>query len=110
MPSLTVHCVLGDCGDRAVIAHALRLGRALWVLHAAAYKPLPVLEGELSESVRNNVLATHTVAEASAAFGVDIFVLISTDKAVDPANVLGASKRLAEMAFARRSHRRRGCA
>ena len=97
-PSLRVHCVLGDCGDRAVIQHALRLGGAQAVLHAAAYKQVPVLEGQIREAVRNNVLATQTVAEASVAAGVDTFLLISTDKAVDPANVLGASKRLAEMA------------
>ncbi|HEY2345581.1 MAG TPA: nucleoside-diphosphate sugar epimerase/dehydratase [Xanthomonadaceae bacterium] len=97
-PSLTVHCVLGDCGDRAVIDHALRLGRPQAVLHAAAYKHVPVLEGQVREAVRNNVLATRTVAEVSASSGVDAFVLISTDKAVDPANVLGATKRLAEMA------------
>ncbi len=97
-PALQVHCVLGNCGDPAVIAHALRLGRAQAVLHAAAYKQVPVLEEQVREAVRNNVLATQTVAEASVAAGVDIFLLISTDKAVDPANVLGASKRLAEMA------------
>ena len=97
-PSLQLHSVLGDCGDRAVIQHALRLGRAQAVLHAAAYKHVPVLEEQVREGVRNNVLATQAVVEASAAFGVDTFLLISTDKAVDPVNVLGASKRLAEMA------------
>jgi FlaA1/EpsC-like NDP-sugar epimerase len=97
-PSLKVHCVLGDCGDRAVIRHALQLGNAQAVLHAAAYKQVPVLEGQVREAVRNNVLATQTVAEASVAAAVDTFLLISTDKAVDPVNVLGASKRLAEMA------------
>ena len=93
-----MHCVLGDCGDRAVIQHALRISGAQAVLHAAAYKQVPVLEGQIREAVRNNVLATQTVAEASVAAGVDTFLLISTDKAIDPANVLGASKRLAEMA------------
>ena len=97
-PSLTVHCVLGDCGDRATIDHALRISGAQAILHAAAYKQVPVLEGQVREAVRNNVLATQTVAEAGVAAGVGIFLLISTDKAVDPANVLGASKRLAEMA------------
>lgn len=97
-PSLLLHCVLGDCGDRSVIDHALRVGAAQAVLHAAAYKQVPVLEGQVREAVRNNVLATQTVAEASVAAGVETFLLISTDKAVDPVNVLGASKRLAEMA------------
>jgi FlaA1/EpsC-like NDP-sugar epimerase len=97
-PSLPVHSVLGNCGDPAVIAYALRLGQAQAVLHAAAYKQVPVLEEQIREAVRNNVLATQTVAEASVAVGVDMFLLISTDKAVDPVNVLGASKRLAEVA------------
>lgn len=97
-PGVRLHCVLGDCGDGSVIAHALRLGGASAVLHAAAYKHVPVLEEQALAAARNNVLATHTVVRASAAAGVQDFVLISTDKAVDPANVLGASKRLAEMA------------
>ncbi len=97
-PGLTVYGVLGDCGDRATMDHALRLSGAQAVLHAAAYKQVPMLEGQVREAVRNNVLATQTVAEASIAANVETFLLISTDKAVDPANVLGASKRLAEMA------------
>jgi FlaA1/EpsC-like NDP-sugar epimerase len=97
-PALPIHCVLGDCGDPAAIAHALRRSRPQAVLHSAAYKQVPVLEEQIREAVRNNVLATQTVAEASVAAGVDTFVLISTDKAINPANVLGASKRLAEMA------------
>ncbi len=95
-PGVALHGVLGDCGDRAVIDHALRLGGARVVLHAAAYKHVPMLEEQVREAVRNNVLATQTVAEASVAAGVESFVLVSTDKAVDPVNVLGASKRLAE--------------
>ena len=97
-PALPLHCVLGDCGDPASIAHALRRSRPQAVLHAAAYKQVPVLEEQVREAARNNVLATQTVAEASVAAGVDTFVLISTDKAINPANVLGASKRMAEMA------------
>ena len=97
-PALPIHCVLGDCGDPASIAHALRRSRPQAVLHAAAYKQVPVLEEQVREAVRNNVLATQTAIEASVAAGVDTFVLISTDKAINPANVLGASKRLAEMA------------
>lgn len=96
-PALTVDAVLGDCGDPAVIAHALRRGRPDTVFHAAAYKHVPVLQVQLREAIRNNVLATQTVATAAARAGVRTFVLISTDKAVNPANVLGASKRWAEM-------------
>lgn len=97
-PDLEYIPVLGDCGDPAVIAHALRLAEPEAVFHAAAYKQVPLLETQLREAVRNNVLSTHTVATACREAGVGTFVLISTDKAVDPVNVLGATKRLAEMA------------
>ena len=96
-PQLQCVPVLGDCGDPAVMRHDLALYIPEDVLHAAAYKQVPVLEGQLREAVRNNVLATETVARESAAAKVGTFVLISTDKAVDPVNVLGATKRLAEM-------------
>jgi FlaA1/EpsC-like NDP-sugar epimerase len=94
-----IECVplLGDCGDPALIRHALALAEPDAVFHAAAYKQVPLLEAQLREAVRNNVLATHTVAHACREHGVGTFVLISTDKAVDPVNVLGATKRLAEM-------------
>lgn len=97
-PDLEVLPVLGNCGDPAVIAHALRVAEPDAVFHAAAYKQVPLLEGHLREAVGNNVLATETVARACRDAGVGTFVLISTDKAVDPVNVLGATKRLAEMA------------
>jgi FlaA1/EpsC-like NDP-sugar epimerase len=96
-PQLECIPVLGDCGDGAVIRHALGLAAPDAVFHAAAYKQVPVLETQLREAARNNVLATETVARASMAASVGTFVLISTDKAVDPVNVLGATKRLAEM-------------
>lgn len=96
-PDLEFVPVLGDCGDDAVIRHALGLSQPDAVFHAAAYKQVPVLEAQLREAVRNNVLATHTVAQACRETDVGTFVLISTDKAVDPVNVLGATKRMAEM-------------
>ncbi|MFC5568877.1 polysaccharide biosynthesis protein [Lysobacter yangpyeongensis] len=94
-----IECIplLGDCGDAALIRHALTLAEPDAVFHAAAYKQVPLLETQLREAVRNNVLATSTVAHACRDHGVGTFVLISTDKAVDPVNVLGATKRLAEM-------------
>lgn len=96
-PNLECVAVLGDCGDPAVIKHVLAEAKPDACFHAAAYKQVPLLEAQLREAVRNNVLATETVAAACRDAGVGTFVLISTDKAVDPANVLGASKRLAEM-------------
>jgi FlaA1/EpsC-like NDP-sugar epimerase len=105
-PDLEFVSVLGDCGDRAVMAHALALSSPEAVFHAAAYKQVPLLEAQLREAVRNNVLATHTVATACREAGVGTFVLISTDKAVDPVNVLGATKRLAEiLCHAQADHR-----
>lgn len=96
-PGIDCIPVLGDCGDPAVIAHALKLVEPEAVFHAAAYKQVPLLQGQLREAVRNNALATHTVAKASREANVGTFVLVSTDKAVDPVNVLGATKRFAEM-------------
>ena len=96
-PDIEIVSVLGNCGDPAVIKHALRLAEPDAVFHAAAYKQVPLLEGQLREAVRNNVLATEVVARTCRDAGVATFVFISTDKAVDPVNVLGATKRLAEM-------------
>lgn len=96
-PDLEYIPILGDCGDPAVIAFALDQSEPDAVFHAAAYKQVPLLEAQLREAVRNNVLSTATVAKACRESGVGTFVLISTDKAVDPVNVLGATKRLAEM-------------
>ena len=96
-PGISCIPVLGDCGDPAVIAYALAQAEPEAVFHAAAYKQVPLLQRQLREAVRNNVLATDVVARASRDAGVGTFVLISTDKAVDPVNVLGATKRLAEM-------------
>lgn len=96
-PDLEYIPILGDCGDSAVIEHALLAADPEAVFHAAAYKQVPLLETQLREAVRNNVLATETVARACRRAEVGTFVLISTDKAVDPGNILGATKRLGEM-------------
>ncbi|RZA32411.1 MAG: polysaccharide biosynthesis protein [Lysobacteraceae bacterium] len=96
-PDLEILSVLGNCGDPGVIRHALRISEPDAVFHAAAYKQVPLLERQLREAVRNNVLATEAVARSCREAGVSTFVFISTDKAVDPVNVLGATKRFAEM-------------
>lgn len=96
-PALPVKCVVGDVKDTTRLDQVFAESRPQVVFHAAAYKHVPLMEGENAwEAVRNNVLGTERVARAALAHGVDKFVLVSTDKAVNPANVMGASKRLAE--------------
>lgn len=94
---LVVESVLGDVCDSATINNVMQRARPEVVFHAAAYKHLPMLQNQVREAFRNNVLGTRRVADAAAAFGVETFVLISTDKAVNPSNVMGATKRIAEL-------------
>ena len=91
-------CTIGDVKDRARVEHVIRSHRPSVIFHAAAYKHVPLMESENSwQAVLNNVAGTHVVAEAAAQNGVEKFVLISTDKAINPTSVMGATKRLAEM-------------
>jgi len=97
-PHIELNCVIGDVKNAARVAEALTAHRPGTVFHAAAYKHVPLMEeGNAWEAIQNNVLGTWRVAEAAIAHGVEKFVLVSTDKAVNPTNVMGASKRLAEM-------------
>lgn len=96
-PSVNAIPVIGDVRDRARVEEALRIHRPSIVYHAAAYKHVPMMEMHPVEAVKTNVLGTRILAEASAKFEVQRFVLVSTDKAVRPTNVMGATKRLAEM-------------
>jgi FlaA1/EpsC-like NDP-sugar epimerase len=94
-----VSCVMGDIKDAARMAAVFAAHRPDVVFHAAAYKHVPLMERDNAwEAVKNNVQGTLNVARAALACGSGEFVLISTDKAVNPTNVMGASKRLAEMA------------
>ncbi len=86
-----------DVGDRAGVETLFDRERPQIVFHAAAYKHVPLLEDQLRAAVRNNVIGTGVVAEAAHRHRCERFVLISTDKAVNPANIMGASKRAAEM-------------
>lgn len=97
-PSIAVVPLVGDVKDAARIGEVLRQYAPQIVFHAAAYKHVPLME-ELNawEAIRNNVLGTYVVGEAATRLGVGHFVLVSTDKAVNPTNVMGASKRLAEI-------------
>jgi FlaA1/EpsC-like NDP-sugar epimerase len=96
-PELPLAALLGDVCDPLAVAQAFHQWRPEVTFHAAAYKHVPILEHQVREAVRNNVLGTRNVARAATAHGCGTFVLISTDKAVNPTNVMGASKRVAEM-------------
>jgi FlaA1/EpsC-like NDP-sugar epimerase len=88
--------VLADAGDRARMRRVFERYTPSVVFHAAAYKHVPLMEANPLESVRNNTLVTKAIAEVSVEFGVERFVLVSTDKAVNPKTVMGQSKALCE--------------
>jgi len=97
-PGLQIAPVIGDVKNTAWVNQVMEEHRPAVVFHAAAYKHVPLMENANAwEAVRNNVLGTRMVAAAAQAHGVGKFVMISTDKAVNPTNVMGATKRLAEM-------------
>ncbi|WP_377887494.1 polysaccharide biosynthesis protein [Alkalihalobacillus sp. R86527] len=89
--------VIADVQDRERLGEVMNQHRPNVVYHAAAHKHVPLMEANPHESVKNNVIGTKNVAEASSEANVDTFVMISTDKAVNPTSVMGATKRLAEM-------------
>jgi FlaA1/EpsC-like NDP-sugar epimerase len=91
-----VATVLGDCGDRAKMSQVFERYRPSVVFHAAAYKHVALLEANPLEAVRNNTLATRAVADVAVEYGAERFVLVSTDKAANPKNLLGQSKALCE--------------
>jgi FlaA1/EpsC-like NDP-sugar epimerase len=96
-PKLTLESVLGDVSDRVGVDAVMRKHRPSVVFHAAAYKHVPLLEHQARPAVLNNVVGTQVVADSADAHNVETFVLISSDKAVNPANVMGATKRIAEL-------------
>ncbi len=97
-PDTPIACAIGDVKNLARVEQVMRRYAPSVVFHAAAYKHVPLMEyGNSWEALQNNVIGTYTLARAALENAVDEFVLISTDKAVNPTNVMGASKRLAEM-------------
>src|SRR5699024_2961593 len=89
--------VIADVQNKARILEIMKKYRPYAVYHAAAHKHVPLMEYNPLEAVRNNILGTKNTAESAKEAGVSKFVMISTDKAVNPPNVMGATKRVAEM-------------
>ena len=96
-PDLTMTSVLGDVCDFAATSHVFKTFAPAAVFHAAAYKHVPLLEGQVREAIKNNALGTRIVADLAHEYKAEKFVLISTDKAVNPSSLMGACKRVAEI-------------
>lgn len=96
-PNLALRPLIADIRDQKRISELMMLHKPGVVFHAAAHKHVPLMEVNVPEAVTNNVLGTHSVVEGAIRAGVKRFVMISTDKAIRPANVMGGTKRVAEM-------------
>jgi len=95
-PDLEIHPVIADVADVDRMEQLLARFKPSHVFHAAAYKHVPLMEANVEEAVRNNIFGTWHLARAAAKNGAQKFILISTDKAVNPSSVMGATKRVAE--------------
>jgi len=96
-PAIPFHPEIGSIQNRARVDEVLHQYSPAVVYHAAAYKHVPLMETHVFEAIENNVFGTHNLAVAAAEHGVEDFVMISSDKAVRPTNVMGATKRVAEL-------------
>ena len=104
-PHNKLEFVLGDVCDHVAVEHVFARCKPALVLHAAAYKHVPILQTQVREAVRNNVFGTLAMVDAAERHGCDSFVLISTDKAVRPSSIMGATKRLTELLCETRKRR-----
>jgi len=89
--------LLADIGDEARMCRIMAEHHPQIIFHAAAHKHVPMMENNPTEAVKNNVLATHTLGRLAGEYGVEVFIMISTDKAVRPTSIMGASKRVSEL-------------
>ena len=96
-PNLHLEVLIGSVRNTSRIESVMQLYRPNIVFHAAAHKHVPLMEDSPNEAIKNNVFGTYKTARAADKYGVEKFVLISTDKAVNPTNIMGASKRMCEM-------------
>jgi lipopolysaccharide/colanic/teichoic acid biosynthesis glycosyltransferase/nucleoside-diphosphate-sugar epimerase len=101
--------VVADVGDRAAMRGCLATHKIEFIFHAAAHKHLPALESRVAEAVRNNIFALDVLLQTAEEAGCRAFVLISSDKAVNPSSVMGATKRVGELILASRPQRRMRC-
>jgi FlaA1/EpsC-like NDP-sugar epimerase len=95
-PDVDYEFIIGDVKDRRKLDSVIGLHKPHTIFHAAAYKHVPLMESNPAEAVKNNILGTKTVGELAIKHGVEKFILVSTDKAVNPTNIMGATKRAAE--------------
>jgi FlaA1/EpsC-like NDP-sugar epimerase len=99
--SFGIEPVIADVRDQTRIHSVFAKYKPQVVFHAAAHKHVPLMEAQPEEAVRNNIFGTKTVADAANEFGVEVFIMISTDKAVNPTSMMGATKRAAELVVER---------
>jgi len=96
-PDIKIHLFIGDITNRERMELAFKKYRPRYVFHAAAYKHVPMMEINPSEAVCTNIFGTKNIADLAVAYNVEKFLMVSTDKAVNPTNIMGASKRIAEI-------------
>jgi len=96
-PTVRIEAVICNITDKIRVDEVFKKHKPQVVIHAAAHKHVPMMELNPGEAIKNNIIGTQTVADAADSFGITNFVMISTDKAVNPTSIMGSSKRIAEM-------------